>query len=70
MKLYVIRNKEGKFFRSIGFGGIGTNWVEGLDKAKFYTKLGQAKSRCTYFTGHYPQFGVPEVLEIDDPFIR
>jgi len=65
MKLYVVRNKEGKFFRSIGYGGTGANWVEGLDKAKFYTKVGQAKSRCTYFAGHYPQFGVPEVLEFD-----
>lgn len=65
MKLYVVRNKEGKFFRSIGYGGTGANWVEGLDKAKFYTKIGQAKSRCTYFAGHYPQFGVPEVLEFD-----
>lgn len=65
MKLYFVRNKEGKFFRSIGYGGTGANWVEGLDKAKFYTKVGQAKSRCTYFAGHYPQFGVPEVLEFD-----
>lgn len=65
MKLYVVRNKEGKFFRSIGYGGTGANWVESLDKAKFYTKVGQAKSRCTYFAGHYPQFGVPEVLEFD-----
>ena len=65
MKLYVVRNKEGKFFRSIGFGGSGVNWVDGLDKAKFYPKIGQAKSRCTYFAGHYPQFGVPEVLEFD-----
>lgn len=65
MKLYVVRNKEGKFFRSIGYGGTGANWVEGLDKAKFYTKIGQAKSRCTFFAGHYPQFGVPEVLEFD-----
>ena len=65
MKLYVVRNKEGKFFRSIGYGGTGANWVEGLDTAKFYTKIGQAKSRCTYFAGHYPQFGVPEVLEFD-----
>ena len=65
MKLYVVRNKEGKFFRSIGYGGNGANWVDGLDKAKFYPKIGQAKSRCTYFAGHYPQFGVPEVLEFD-----
>lgn len=65
MKLYVVRNKEGKFFRSIGFGGSGVNWVDGLDKAKFYPKIGQAKSRCTFFAGHYPQFGVPEVLEFD-----
>lgn len=38
MKLYVVRNKEGKFFRSIGYGGTGANWVEGLDTAKFKGK--------------------------------
>jgi hypothetical protein len=63
MKLYVVRNKEGKFFRSIGYGGSGSNWVDTLEKAKFYSKIGQAKSRCTYFTNHYPQFGTPDILE-------
>ena len=65
MKLYVVRNKEGKFFRNIGYGGHGGNWQQTIDKAKFYTKIGQAKSRVTYFFREYPKFGCPEILEFD-----
>lgn len=65
MKLYVVRNKEGKFFKTIGYGGQGKSWVDGLDKAKFYTKIGQAKSRVTFFYKQYPQYGCPEILEFD-----
>ena len=65
MNLYVVRNKEGKFFRAIGYGGSGGNWVDSLDRAKFYPKRGQAASRVTFFFKHYPQFGCPEILEFD-----
>jgi hypothetical protein len=64
MKLYVIRNQEGKFFRTIGYQGYGVSW-DTLEKAKFYTKIGQAKARCTYFFKNYPSFGCPEILEFD-----
>jgi len=64
MKLYVVKNKEGKFFRSIGYGGSGVNWVE-LEKAKFYAKKGQAASRVTFFFKNYPTYGCPEILEFD-----
>ena len=30
MKLYVVRNKQGKYFRAIGYGGYGSNWVDTL----------------------------------------
>lgn len=49
MKLYIVRNVNGKFFRNIGYGGYGPNWVGTMDKAKFYTKIGHAKGRVTYF---------------------
>lgn len=63
MNLYVVRNREGKFFRAMGFGGSGTNWVDSLEKAKFYPKMGQAKSRVTYFTKEWPDYGTPDILE-------
>lgn len=65
MKLYVVRNKEGKYFRNIGYGGHGKSWRDKLEDAKFYTKIGQAKSRVTFFFREYPQFGCPEILEWD-----
>ena len=63
MNLYVVRNREGKFFRAIGYGGSGANWVDSLEKAKFYPKIGQAKSRVTYFTQEWPDYGTPDILE-------
>lgn len=63
MNLYVVRNREGQFFRAKGFGGGGQSWVKELEKAKFYAKLGQAKSRVTFFTKEYPNYGCPDILE-------
>jgi hypothetical protein len=65
MKLYVVRNKQGKFFRAVGMGGYGKNWEDSLDKAKFYAKIGQAKSRVTYFFKSDPSFGCPDILEFE-----
>lgn len=67
MKIYLVRNKEGKFFRPVGRGGYGKNWTS-IDRAKIYPKVGPAKSIITFWFGHYPKFGCPELLEFDiDP---
>lgn len=63
MKLYVVRSKDGKFLRSKGYGGSGNNWVDALEKAKFFPKLGTAKAQVTFWFRTYPQFGCPEILE-------
>lgn len=63
MKLYVVRNKEGKFFKNKDFGGYGSNWKDNLDQAKFYPKIGQALARVTYFAKHFPSYGVCDILE-------
>ena len=65
MKIYAVRNKDGKFFRPIGYGGYGQNWVDSIEKDKLYTKIGQAKSRVTFFTRNYPNFKSPDLLEFD-----
>ena len=64
MTLYAVRNKEGKWFRAKGFGGCGASWVESLTKAKIYPKIGQARSRVSFFANNYPQFGIPEIVEL------
>lgn len=63
MKLYVVRNKQGKFFKNKGFGGYGSNWKDNLEQAKFYPKIGQAKARVTYFAKNHPTYGVCDILE-------
>ncbi len=62
MKLYVVVNSDGHFFRSKGFGGYGKTWVAELEGARFYTKLGQAKSRVTWFARTYPQYPAPSIV--------
>ena len=68
MKLYVLRNKEGKFFRSKGYGGYGPSWRNTLEEAKFYAKIGPAKAQVTYWFKNHPKFGCPELLVFElDP---
>ena len=64
LSLYAVRNQEGKYFKNIGYGGIGKNWVDSLDKARIYTKIGQARSRITYFAENHPSYGRPELIEL------
>jgi hypothetical protein len=64
LTLYAVRNRDGKFFRAKGFGGSGDTWVDEIGKAKIYPRIGQARSRVTYFANNYPQFGIPELVEL------
>lgn len=70
LELYIVRNLEGKFFKSIGYnhrgpsGGDPGNWVEDINKAKVYTKIGQARSRVTFFANAYPKYGIPEIIKL------
>ena len=62
MKLYVVCNKEGKFFRP------NRGFVKELDRAKFYPKIGQAKGRVTYFCKASPKQPICDILEFNlDP---
>lgn len=64
LKLYAVRNQEGKFFRSKGCGGYGDSWVDSINKGKIYPRIGPAKSVATYWSRSCPKFGVPEVVEL------
>ncbi len=67
LKLYIVTNHEGKYFKSVGYSGYGTggagNWVDDINKSKVYTKIGQARSRVTFYAKN-PNFPIPEILEI------
>jgi len=61
--LYAVRNREGKWFRSKGYGGYGDTWVADVAKAKLYTKIGQARGRVSFFASKWPEHGVPDIVE-------
>jgi hypothetical protein len=60
--LYAVRNREGRWFRSKGYGGYGDTWVADVEKAKLYTRIGQARGRVSFFASKWPEHGVPEIV--------
>lgn len=64
LSLYAVRNKKGQYFKNIGYGGHGKSWVDSLDKARIYTKIGQARSRVTWWAENFPDYGAPELIEL------
>ena len=62
--LFAVRNNEGKFFRAKGYGGGGNSWVEDINKAKIYGKIGGARGTITWFANNYPKYQTPELLKL------
>jgi len=62
--LYAVRNRDGKYFHAKGYGHCGATWVDDIKKARIYPRPGPARARVTYFVTNYPQFGVPELVEL------
>lgn len=63
LTLYAVRNREGRWFRSKGYGGYGETWTTEIGKAKLYTKIGQARGRVTFFASKWPEYGTPDIVE-------
>jgi hypothetical protein len=64
LELFVVRNSSGQYFHNVGYGGYGKTWVDSLQKAKIYTKIGQARSRVTWFTKKYSNYPMPVIIKI------
>jgi len=62
--LYAIQNNEGKWFRAKGLKGYGKSWVDDLVNARIYPKKGSARAQVTYFSSHYPEYGIPKLIEL------
>jgi hypothetical protein len=62
--VYIVRNQEGKYCRTKGYGGYGSTWVDDILKAKVYTKLSGARTRVGYFANAWPQYGVPSIIKL------
>lgn len=66
MKIYVIKSKDGKYFRAKGYNSYNSDsWVDDLDRARIYTKIGPAKSQVTFWYNNYPEYGCPDILEFE-----
>jgi len=64
LKLYAVRNQEGKWFRAKGYGGYGSSWVDDIESAKIYAKPSGARGRVTWWATNYPKYGIPELVEL------
>jgi hypothetical protein len=62
--LYAVRNRDGQYFRAKGYGGGGATWVDDIKKARIYPKAGPARAQVTFFATKYPQYGVPDLVEL------
>lgn len=62
MKLYLIRNKEGKYFHRKGLSGYGSSWRGEIESARIYNKLATARSQVTYWYKKYPEYGAPDIV--------
>ncbi len=64
LNLYVVRNKEGKFFRRKGYGGSGNSWVDDVALARFYVKIAGARAIVGFYANNYPTFGIPDIVKL------
>jgi len=64
LEFFAVKNSSGQYFRNVGYGGYGKSWVEELGKAKIYTKIGQARSRVTWFSRKHPEYPMPVIIKI------
>ena len=65
MKLYAVRNKEGKWLRSKGYGGYGDKWVDDIEKARMYATLKGARINVGWYANNFPDYGIPEIVAFD-----
>ena len=62
--LYVVRNEIGQFFRAKGYGSGGSTWVDDINKAKNYGRIGGARGTITFFANNYPKYPTPELIKL------
>ena len=62
LELFVVKSKDGKYFRAKGYSSYGKSWVDDIQDAKIYAKIGPARSQVTYWAGHYPEYGIPDII--------
>lgn len=64
LKLYAIKSKNGKWYKSRGRSGFGYRWVDDIADARIYNKPGPAKGIVTHWGKNYPEHETPDLVEI------
>lgn len=64
LEFYLVRNKEGKWFRAKGYGGSGDSWVAEIKRARVYGRIGPARTQVNFWATNYPTYGVPEIVKL------
>jgi hypothetical protein len=64
LTVYAVQNNDGKFFRAVGYSGSGSTWVDDINKAKIYPKIGPARRTITWFANNYPEYPVLKLLKL------
>jgi hypothetical protein len=64
LNFYAVRSKDGKWLRSKGYNGYGDSWVDDIMKAKIWMRPGAAKAQVTFWANSYPQYGIPDLVQI------
>jgi len=64
LELYAVMSEDGQFLRSQGYSGRNGSWVDNLESAKIYPKIGSARARVTYFANHYPSYEPPKIVKL------
>lgn len=60
MKLYVVKSRDGKYYHSSG----GAHWVESIERAKIFPRIGGARAVVTYWARAWPTYGTPLLVEL------
>jgi len=64
LAFYLVRSQDGKWFRAKGMNGYGDSWVDDPRKARVYAKIGPARACVTWWTNNYPDYGIPDIVEV------
>lgn len=64
LTLYAVQNEKGQYFRAKGYSGSGNTWVDDINKAKIYPKIGGARGTITWFANNYPKYPTLKLLKL------
>ena len=64
LTMYMVKNKEGKYFRFKGRDGYGETWVSDIKKGRLYSKISPARAIVSFFANTWPKYGIPDLVEM------